>query len=227
MDTVLQNVRYAFRQLRKYPGFTAIAVLTLAVGIGANASIFSLVDQVLLKRLPVREPGRLVMLKFTGSDTGHTSSYGGTGDLYFSYPMYRDLRDQNQVFEGMLAMFPAQVGVQWRNTPSLAKSELVSGNYFSLLGVKPALGRLFVPDDSATRGASPLVVLSYRYWTQHFASDPSVVSQSLLVNGNSFTIVGVAQSGFNSVIGGTLPDIFVPITMKAQMTPHWDELEDR
>ena len=227
MDTVLQNIRYALRQLRKYPGFTAIAVLTLAVGIGANACIFSLVNQILLKRIPVAEPDRLVMLKFAGSDTGHTSSYGGTSDLYFSYPMYRDLRDQNQVFEGMLAMFPAQVGVQWRNTPSLAKSELVSGNYFSLLGVKPELGRLFVPDDSAARGASPLVVLSYRYWTQHFASDPSVINQSLLVNGNAFTIIGVVQPGFNSVIGGTIPDIFVPITMKAQMTPQWDELEDR
>ena len=89
------------------------------MGIGANASIFSLVDQILLKRLPVSEPDRLVMLKFVGSDTGHTSSYGGTSDLYFSYPIYRDLRDQNQVFEGMLAMFPAQVGVQWKNTPSL------------------------------------------------------------------------------------------------------------
>jgi putative ABC transport system permease protein len=227
MDTALQNVRYAFRQLRKYPGFTAIAVLTLSVGIGANASIFSLVNQVLLKRLPVLESDRLVMLKFTGSDTGHTSSYGGTNDLYFSYPMYRDLRDQNQVFEGMLAMFPAQVGVQWRNTPSLAKSELVSGNYFSLLGVRPEIGRLFIPSDSAVRGASPLVVLSHRYWTEHFASDPSVVNQSLLVNGNSFTIIGVVQPGFNSVIGGTIPDIFVPITMKAQMTPQWDELEDR
>src|SRR5205809_462760 len=109
MDTLIQNIRYAFRQLRKYPGFTAIAILTLAVGIGANASIFSLVNQVLLKRLPVSEPDRLVMLKFTGSDTGHSSVYAGTGDLYFSYPMYHDLRDQNQVFEGMLAMFPAQV----------------------------------------------------------------------------------------------------------------------
>src|SRR5215469_12812976 len=173
MDTVLQNVGYALRQLRKHPGFTAIAVLTLAVGIGANASIFSLVNQILLKRLPVREPDRLVMLQFAGSDTGHTSSYGGTSDRYFSYPMYRDLHDQNQVFEGVLAMFPAQVGVRWRNTPTLAKSELVSGNYFSVLGVKPELGRLFVPDDSVTRGASPFVVLSYRYWTQHFASDPS------------------------------------------------------
>src|SRR5579862_4822862 len=226
MDTVLQNVRYAIRQLRKYPGFTAIAVLTLAVGIGANASIFSLVDQILLKHLPVREPDRLVMLKYAGSDTGHTSSYGGTSDLYFSYPMYRDLRDQNQVFEGMLAMFPAQVGVQWKNVPSLANSELVSGNYFSVLGVGPALGRLFVPGDSATRGSLPLAVLSYRYWTQQFGSDPSVINQGILINGNPFTIIGVVQPGFTSVISGTMPDFFVPITMKAQMTPQWDELED-
>lgn len=227
MQTVVQNLRYALRQLRKYPGFTVIAVLTLAVGIGANAAIFSLVDQVLLKRLPVAEPERLVMLKFTGSDTGHTSNYGGQAEDYFSYPMYRDLRDQNGVFSGMLCMFPTQVGVQWRNTPSLANSELVSGNYFSLLGVKPALGRLFIPEDSAGRGSAPLVVLSYRYWTQHLGADRSVIDQGILINGNPFTIIGVVQPGFDSVIGGTLPDFFVPITMKAQMTPQWDELEDR
>jgi putative ABC transport system permease protein len=227
METVFQNIRFALRQLRKYPGFTAVAVLTLAVGIGANAAIFSLVNQLLLRRLPVSEPDRLVTLKFTGLDTGHTDSWGGGDNIQFSYPMYRDLRDQNQVFAGMLATFPAEVGVQWRNTPSLVKSELVSGNYFSVLGVQPALGRLFVPEDSATRGATPLVVLSYLYWTQHFASDPSVINQGILVNGNSFTIIGVAQPGFNSAISGTIPDIFVPITMKAQMTPEWDELEDR
>jgi putative ABC transport system permease protein len=227
METLLQNVRYAFRQLRKYPGFTAVAVLTLAVGIGANAAIFSLVDQVLLKQLPVSEPDRLVQLKFVGSDTGHTDSYAGANELYFSYPMYRDLRDQNTVFSGMLAMFPNQVGLQWKNSSSLVKSELVSGNYFSVLGVKPAFGRLFLPEDSAARGASPLVVLSYRYWTQHFASDPAVINQGVSINGNPFTIIGVVQPGFESAISGTLPDIFVPITMKPQMTPGWDELEDR
>lgn len=227
MDTLLQNLRYAFRQLRKYPGFTLIAVLTLAVGIGANAAIFSLVDQVLLRQLPVVDPDQLVQLRYTGSNTGHGSSYGGDTFNYFSYPMYRDLRDQNKVFSGMLAMFPAQVGIQWHNTPALANSELVSGNYFSLLGVKPALGRLFIPEDSATRGASPYVVLSYRYWVQHFAADSSVINQGILINSNPFTIIGVVQPGFNSVIGGTIPDFFVPITMKAQMTPQWDELEDR
>ena len=227
METLLQDIRYAFRQLRKYPGFTAIAVLTLAVGIGANAAIFSLVDQVLLKQLPVSEPDRLVQLKFVGSDTGHTDSYAGSDQLYFSYPMYRDLRDQNAVFSGMLAMFPKQVGLQWKNSSSLVKSELVSGNYFSVLGIKPAFGRLFLPEDSAARGASPLVVLSYRYWTQHFASDPGVINQGVSINGNLFTIIGVVQPGFDSAIAGTLPDIFVPITMKPQMTPGWDELEDR
>lgn len=227
METLLQNIRYAFRQLRKYPGFTAVAVLTLAVGIGANAAIFSLIDQVLLKQLPVSEPDRLVQLKFVGSDTGHTDSYAGANELYFSYPMYRDLRDQNTVFSGMLAMFPKQVGLQWKNSSSLVKSELVSGNYFSALGVKPAFGRLFLPEDSATRGTSPLVILSYRYWTQHFASDPAVINQGVSINGNPFTIIGVVQPGFDSAISGTLPDIFVPITMKPQMTPGWDELEDR
>lgn len=227
MTGLLQNIRYAFRQLRKYPGFTAVAVLTLAVGIGANAAIFSLVDQVLLKQLPVAEPDRLLQLKFQGSDTGHTSSYGGDDRLYFSYPMYRDLRDQNTVFSGMLAMFPAQVGLQWKNSSSLVKSELVSGNYFSVLGVKPALGRLFLPEDSVAHGASPLVVLGYRYWMQHFASDPAVINRGVLINGSSFTIIGVVQPGFDSVIGATSPDIFVPITMKGQMTPGWDELEDR
>jgi len=227
MDTLLQNLRYATRQLRKYPGFTAVAVLTLAVGIGANAAIFSLFHQVLLKHLPVADPDRFVMLKFVGSDTGHTDSWGGGDNIQFSYPMYRDLRDQNSVFDGMLAVYPAQVGVQWHNTPSLARSEMVSGNYFSVLGVHPALGRLFIPQDSATRGASPLVVLSYLYWTQHFASDASVINQSLIINGNPYTIIGVAQPGFNSVIASQLTDMFVPITMKAQITPQWDELEER
>lgn len=227
MNGLIQDIRYALRQLRKYPGFTLVAVLTLAVGIGANAAIFSLVDQVLLRQLPVVEPDRLVMLRYTGSDSGHTSTYGGDQFNYFSYPMYRDLRDQNSVFSGMLAMFPALVGIQWHDAPSLANSELVSGNYFTLLGVKPALGRLFVAEDSATRGAAPLVVLSYRYWTQYFGSDPSVIGQGMLINGNPFTIVGVVPPGFNSVIAGTAPDFFVPITMKAQMTPEWDELEDR
>ena len=224
---LFQDLRYSMRQFGRAPGFTAVAALTLALGIGANAAIFSLVDQVLLKRLPVDDPGSLVMLKYTGSDTGHADSYGGDTQQYFSYPMYRDLRDQNSVFSGMLTMFPTQVGIQWRNTPSLANSQLVSGNYFSLLGVQPALGRLFLPEDSATAGASPFVVLSYRFWEQRLGSDPAVINQTMLVNGNLFTIIGVARPGFDGVIAGMMPDFFVPITMKAKMTPGWDELENR
>ena len=227
MTGFFQDLRYALRQFGRAPGFTAAAVITLALGIGANAAIFSLLDQVLLKRLPVTEPKRLVMLKYTGSDTGATSSYGGDVQQYFSYPMYRDLRDQNNVFSGVATMFPTQVGIQWRNTTSLANSELVSGNYFSLLGVRPELGRLLIPEDSATSGASPVVVLGYRYWKQRLASDPSVINQNILINGNPFTVIGVVQPGFDTVIAGTVPDFFVPITMKARMTPAWDDLENR
>jgi len=223
----LQDFSYALRQFRRAPGFTLAAIMTLALGIGANGAIFSLIDQVLLKQLPVVEPDRLVMLRYTGSNTGRTDVYGGDQQQFFSYPMYRDLRDQNTVFAGLMTMFPAQVGVQWRNTPSLMNSELVSGNYFSLLGVKAAVGRVFVPEDSATAGASPSVVLSYRCWRERFASDPSVVGQGMLVNGNPFTIIGVSQPGFESMIAGSVPCFFVPITMKAQMTPHWNELENR
>lgn len=226
METIFQNLRHAVRQLRRYPAFAFVAVITLAVSIGANAAIFSLVEQVLLRQLPVTKPDELVMLQFVGSDTGHSSSYGGDDHQYFSYPMYRELRDRNSVFSGALAMFPAQVGVQWKNASTLANSELVTGNYFSVLGVKPALGRLLLDEDSNVRGSSPVVVLSHNYWKNHFASDPRVLNQSLLVNGSPLTIVGVVQAGFDSVISGTRPDFFVPITMKAQMTPLWDELED-
>ena len=182
METAFQNIRQAIRQLRRYPAFAFVAVITLAVGIGANAAIFSLVEQILLRQLPVTDPDKLVMLQYAGSDTGHSSSYGGDDHQYFSYPMYRELRDHNSVFTGMLAMFPAQVGVQWKNASTLANSELVTGNYFTVLGVKPALGRLFLDEDSKARGSSPVVVLSYNYWKNRFASDPVVINQSILVN---------------------------------------------
>jgi putative ABC transport system permease protein len=152
MTGLLQDLRYALRQFGRAPGFTVAAVITLALGIGANSAIFSLVDQILLKRLPVTEPERLVMLKFEGSDTGSTSSYGGDTQQYFSYPMYRDLRDQNSVFSGVATMFPTQVGIQWRNTTSLANSELVSGNYFSMLGVKPSRRTRLPLLETASRG---------------------------------------------------------------------------
>ena len=164
MESLLQDVRYALRMLRKSPGFAAIAVITLALGIGANTAIFTLFDQVLLRRLPVRDPQQLVQLHSSGSDTGRTSSRSHDHGDYFSYPMYHDLRDRNTVFSGMLATFSRQVGVQWHNQPELANAELVSGNYFDVLGVQPATGRLLFQSDDVTQNANPVAVLSFGYW---------------------------------------------------------------
>src|SRR5271156_5292840 len=163
MNGFAQDFRYALRQLAKSPGFAAVAIITLALGIGANTAIFSLLDQALLRNLPVKDADRLVILQFAGSFHGHTSSR--TDDsFYFSYPMYRDLRDHNSVFAGLIATDWAQVGVQYHNQPELVTAELVSGNYFDVLGIQPALGRLFVAGDDVVPDANPLVVLSFSYW---------------------------------------------------------------
>src|SRR5690242_14366229 len=137
-----QDLRFALRQLRKSPIFALVAVVTLALGIGANTAIFTLLDQAVLRKLPVRQPDQLVRLQFVGIHSGSVMFFGGEANDYFSYPMYRDLRDKNAVFSGMLANAEQQVGVQWNNQPELASGELVSGNYFDLLGVNPAVGRL-------------------------------------------------------------------------------------
>src|SRR5512146_2479792 len=211
------DIRFALQQLRKSPGFALVAVATLALGIGATTAIFSLFDQILLRNLPVRDPQRLVMLEFHGSDTGSTSVYGGRQGQYFSYPMYRRLRDQNSVFSGMIAMFPTQAGVQWHNTPALANAELVSGNYFDVLGVNAAMGRLFVQSDEGAKGGSPLAVFSFSYWQTRFGSDPSVIGQAVLINGQPYTVIGVSSPRFRSAIAGTAPDVFALMNMKPQI----------
>ena len=226
MTGIIQDVRYGLRLLRKSPAFTIVAVLTLALGIGANTAIYTVLDQALLRSLPVNEPNRLALLRYSGADTGSSSTR--TDDhLYFSYPMYRDLRDHNSVFTGLIATDWAQVGVQWHNQPELADAELVSGNYFDVLGVQAALGRLFVPSDDSSQGASPVVVLGFDYWQRRFGSDPRVVNQSISINGHPFTIIGVAQPGFHSVAGGDTPAIFTPMMMKPQITPGWNDLDER
>jgi predicted permease len=223
---ILNEVRYAFRQFRRAPGFSLLAVLTLALGIGATTAIFSLVDQVLLRNLPVRDPKQLVMLEYEGSYTGHASSHGGPDKQYFSYPMYRELRDRNSVLSGMAAMLPTQVGLQWQGTPALANAEVVTGNYFDVLGVRPAMGRLFVQSDEGPKGSSPMAVLSFSYWQNRFGSDPSVINQTILINGQPFTVIGVSAPQFRSAIAGTAPDVFALMNMKPQLTPGWDDLED-
>lgn len=226
MDTLFQDVRYAWRQLIKSPGFTAVAVITLALGIGANTAIFGLLDQALLRSLPVKEPDRLAILKYQGSFNGHTRSRTDE-KFYFSYPMYRDLRDRNSVFSGLIATVNAEVGVQWHNQPELVTAEVVSGNYFDVLGVQPAMGRLLVQSDDTVPNANPVAVLSFDYWQRRFGADRGLLNQSILINGHPFTVVGVAQRGFHSAVAGDTPDLFAPMMMKAQVMPGGDELKER
>ncbi|HEY3929148.1 MAG TPA: ABC transporter permease [Candidatus Koribacter sp.] len=226
-DSLFQDVRYAFRQLRKSPGFAVTAVITLALSIGANTAIYTVFDQVLLRRLPVRDAKRLVVLEFSGTDTGSTNNHGGPSGSYFSYPMYKDLRDRNAVFDGLIASDIWQVGVQWHNQPELVNTEIVSGNYFDVLGVQPAAGRLFVQADDVVPNANPLVVLNYAYWQRRFGLDPKVINDTILINGHPFTVIGVTAPGFHSVQVGFVPAIYTPMMMKAQITPAWNGLDDR
>ncbi|HVN94757.1 MAG TPA: ABC transporter permease [Terracidiphilus sp.] len=226
MNSLLQDFSFALRQLRKAPGFAITVVVTLALGIGANAAIFTLFDQVLLRMLPVRNPKELVRFRWSGSFQGSESSFGGDSFDYFSYPMYKDLRDQNQFFQGILAADKCYVGVSWRNQAENEDAEVVSGNYFQLLGLRPALGRLFTREDETAKNANPVVVLSYGYWRSRFAGDRNIVGQDVLINGHPFTIVGVAPQNFDSAIGGYRPRVFVPITMVGIAIPWRVPLDD-
>jgi predicted permease len=225
MQTLWQDLRYGARMLFKQPGFTLIAVLTLALGIGANTAIFSLLDQVLLRRLPVEKPDELVVLRSPGPIRGHGSSDSDIATS-FSVPMYKGLRDNNLVFAGLLARYAIPLSVSARGNTERAAGELVSGNYFETLGVRPALGRVLTMEDDKQIGAHPVAVLSYGYWTRRFASDPSILNQQLLINGHNLTIVGVARAGFTGVQVGQMPDVFIPLMMKHQMTPNWEGLDD-
>jgi predicted permease len=220
MHSLVEDLRYALRQLRRSPAFAVAAILTLALGIGANTAIFSLLDQALLRSLPVRDPRQLVILEGTGEAwEGHASSHGGDKQAYFSYPMYRDLRDRNQAFEGLIATAPADIGIARQGTSASGRAELVSGNYFTVLGVQPALGRVLTQSDDNAPGANPVAVLSYDYWRDKLAADPRAVGQTIAINGHPFQIVGVAAPGFRSAVWGERPDLFVPMSMLDQVVP--------
>ena len=225
MTSLFQDLRYALRSFAKSPGFSSIAVVTLALGIGANAAIFALVDRVLLRLLPVRDPRALVLMRSPGPSQGHTWSDGDDG-ASFSAPMYRALRDRNTTFDGLLAEFPFAVSIAARAETERAAGELVSGNYFQVLGVPPAIGRVLNPDDDGLAGGQPVVVLSHGYWTRRFGADPSVLNQTIVANGHPLTVVGVARRDFPGIQPGRQADLFVPLAMKAQMTPFWNGLED-
>src|SRR5712692_10242946 len=225
MTTFLQDLRYALRTFRKSPGFAFVAVATLALGIGANVAIFALVDRVLLTLLPIRNPKELVLLRSPGPAQGHTWSDGNVASS-FSYPLYRELRDSNTVFAGLLAEYPLDASVSARGGTERASGELVSGNYFEVLGVTPLLGRTLTPEDDRAPGAHPETVLSHGYWTRRFGNDPSVLNKTIVVNGLPLTVVGVARAGFSGIQPGRSADLFVPMMMKAQMTPFWNGLDD-
>ena len=216
-----QDLRFGLRQLRRAPGFTLTAVLTLALGIGVNTAIFSLLDQALLRSLPVRDPAQLVVLSNTGGRfwEGDTSMYGGDIGSYFSVPMYRDLRDHAQVFSGLAATAHDDVSVVHGTQAEMSPAEVVSGNYFSMLGVQPAVGRLFTASDDTVPGANPVVVLSAAYWQSHFGGSPSAVGQTIGINHHPFSIIGVAAPGFQSAVWGQIPDLFVPMSMLEQAMP--------
>jgi len=222
MNALLQDIRYALRQLTHSPGFAATVIVTLALGIGANTAIFTIFDQVLLRVLPVQNPKELVRFEWIGGFSGSMSSFGGDSQNlhnYFSYPMYKDLRDKNTVFSGMVAAVRGGVGVSWHDQAENKDAEVVSGNYFNMLGLHPAIGRLITDSDDTAKNANPVVVLAFDYWKTHFNASPDVAGKTLLINGHPFTILGVAPEGFHSAIDGYTPGVFLPISMVETAMP--------
>jgi len=224
----MANLRVALRTLFKTPFVTAVAVLSLALGIGANAAIFSLFNQMLLRPLPVPEPHRLVNLAGSYPNGGSQScSRAGGCDIVFSYPMFRDLEKGQTVFTGIAAHRGFGANLSFRKQTLNAQATFVSGSYFPVLELKPALGRLFGPADDLGTGASPLAVLAYSYWDTKLASDPTVIGQPIVINGQPFTIIGVAPKGFEGTTLGDRPSIFVPISMRGALEPGFNGFDRR
>jgi predicted permease len=211
----MPNLKFAFRTLFKTPFVTIVAIVSLALGIGANAAIFSLFNQLLLKPLPVPEPARLVNLSAPGPKPGSQNcSQAGDCDTVFSYLMFRDLEKVQTPFTGIAAHLSFGANLSARGQTQDAEGMLVSGSYFPVLGLTPAAGRLLTPDDDRAPGESHVVVLGYTYWQTRFGGDPAVVGQPLIVNGQTMTIVGVAPKGFDGTTIGVKPKVYAPITMR-------------
>jgi predicted permease len=214
----MRQLTFAVRMLLKTPFVTAVAVLSLGLGIGANTAIFALFNQILLRPLPVAAPHELVNLGAPGIKNGSNScNNSGDCDQVFSYPMYLDLAREQQHFTGIAAhrIFGANIGYEGQTLP--VDGILVSGNYFDVLGLRPAAGRLLQPDDSATVGGAPVAVLSEDYWVTRFKSDTAVVNKTIVINGQPLTVVGVAPHGFDGTTRGTRAKVFVPITLRGTM----------
>ena len=224
----VRNLKFALRTLFKAPFVTAVAVLSLALGIGANAAIFSLFDQMLLRPLPVSEPERLVNLSAPGVKAGSTScNQAGDCDVVFSYPMYRDLERTQTVLTGLAAHRSFGANLAFRGETMNGEGMMVSGSYFPTLGIRPALGRLLTPADDETIGGHFVAVLGHDYWVNRLGASPAVLGEALVVNGQQMTIVGVAPRGFSGTTLGSDPSVFVPITMRGLMDPGFDGFENR
>jgi predicted permease len=219
MGSLWQDVRYGLRVLGRSRAFTAIAILTLALGIGANAAIFSLMNSVLLNPLPVEQPGRLVLLETAGPY--------GLNDV-FNYPLYRDYGARNTVFSGLLCFGDQRFTLAGQGSGESLDGLIVSGNYFNVLGVRAALGRLLAPGDDRA-GAAPVAVISHRLWQQRFAADPAIVGKSVVIDNHDFTVVGVAPEEFSGTLRGFLPALYVTTAMQPIVMPvsGIDPLNDR
>jgi len=224
----MPNIRLALRALFKSPFVTLVAILSLSLGIGANSAIFSLFDQMLLRPLPVPHPEELVNFKSPGPKPGSNScGQAGSCDEIFSYPMFRDLEAAQTSFTGIAAHRNFGGSIGYQGTSLGGDGLAVSGSYFPVLGLTPALGRLFTPEDDKTVGNHFVVVLSHRYWQTRFEGNPAILNETLVVNGQAMTVVGVAPRGFNGTTLGDIPDIFVPLTMRGLMQPGFNGFQNR
>ena len=210
---MINDVRYALRMLAKNPGFACVVVFTLALGIGANAAIFSLTDRVLLQSLPVNRPDQLAVL--SAYDPKEGPEISGS----FSYPMYQDLRDKNDVFSGVIARGGTQMNVSYGEQNERVRGELVSGNFFEVLGVRPWAGRLFTQDDDRTPGAHDVAVLSYAFWESRFGKDPNLIGKTILINERPMTVIGVTPPSFYGISLSNNPDVRVPLMMTPVFNP--------
>jgi len=206
LETLWQDLRYGVRMLLKNPGFTMIAVLTLALGIGANTAIFTLLDKVLIRPLPVEQPHQLVTFVEDAS--------GEPGD--FSYLRYAELRDRNEVLSGLVAYWQCPFSLSDGGQSERVIGQIVSGNYFDVLGVRPAVGRFFLPEEDRTPDTHPVVVISHGLWRRRFGADPAAPGKTVSLNGHRYTVIGVTPSEFTGTTRGTASDVYVPIMMQGK-----------